>query len=255
MFNFVLKTNTNKKQTQFMAKSVLHLAESRGMSNFGWLFSTHTFSFGDYYDPDRIHFGALRVINDDIVAPGKGFGSHQHSNMEIITIPLEGDLEHKDSMNNVSFIRNGDIQVISAGMGIYHSEYNKNKDRSVRFLQIWVLPNQKNVLTRYDQKTLDRSKSINQLQQILSPDETDEGVWIYQDTWFHSGKLDAGVSLEYRLKNIKDGVYIFVLQGDVEVNDQKLKTRDGYRIWEVEQFNITALSDCEILLMEVPMIV
>jgi len=238
-----------------MAKSILHMAESRGMSNFGWLFSRHTFSFGDYYDPDRIHFGALRVINDDIVAPGKGFGSHQHSNMEIITIPIDGDLEHKDSMNNVSIIQNGDIQVISAGMGIYHSEYNKNKDRSVKFLQIWVLPNQKNVLTRYDQKTLDVTKRINQLQQILSPDETDQGVWIYQDAWFHMGKLDAGVSLDYRLKNIKDGVYVFVLYGEVEVNGQVLNDRDGFGVWEIEILNINSHRDCEILLMEVPMIV
>jgi len=238
-----------------MAKSVLHRADSRGMSNFGWLFSRHTFSFGEYYDPERIHFGALRVINDDIVAPGKGFGSHQHSNMEIISIPLDGDLEHKDSMNNVSVIRNGDIQVISAGVGIYHSEYNKNKDRSVKFLQIWVLPNQKNVVTRYEQKTLDISRRINQLHQILAPDETDQGVWIYQDAWFHMGKLDAGISLDYRLKNIKDGVYVFVLEGDVKVNDQELNARDGFGMWEVEIVSIHALSDCELLLMEVPMIV
>ena len=193
-----------------MVNSILHKAETRGDADHGWLHSRHTFSFANYYDPERVNFGMLRVLNDDIVSAGRGFGSHPHDNMEIISIPLEGDLEHKDSMGNVSVIKHGDVQVMSAGTGITHSEYNKNKDKPVKFLQIWVFPNLRNVTPRYDQITLTQSERHNKLQQILSPDPDDAGVWIYQNAWFHLGQFDKGFSADYNIKLNGNGVYAFI---------------------------------------------
>jgi len=173
--------------------------------------------------------------------------------MEIVSIPLEGDLEHKDSMGNVSVIRHRDVQVMSAGRGITHSEYNKNKDRRVKFLQIWVFPNRKNVKPRYDQITLNIDDRHNRFQQILSPNPDDEGVWIYQNAWFHLGKFDKGFSADYTLKAKGNGVYAFILSGKVAINDQELASRDGLGIWDVEKITIKADSEAEFLLMEVPM--
>ena len=183
------------------ANTVLHKANSRGHANHGWLNSYHSFSFASYYEPDRMNFGLLRVLNDDTVAPGMGFGTHPHHNMEIISIPLSGDLEHKDSMGTQEVIREGDIQVMSAGTGIQHSEYNANKDREVKFLQIWIFPNQQGVTPRYDQISLDLEQQKNQLQQVLSPNPDDQGVWIHQNAWFHMGYLNAGTQLSYALKD------------------------------------------------------
>jgi redox-sensitive bicupin YhaK (pirin superfamily) len=242
--------NTNSK---IMANTILHKAETRGNANHGWLNSYHTFSFANYYNPERMHFGVLRVLNDDTVQAGMGFGTHPHDNMEIISIPLEGDLEHKDSMGNVAVIRNGDIQVMSAGTGIYHSEYNKNKENLVKFLQIWVFPNQKNVTPRYDQITLNLEDRHNKLQQILSPNPDDAGVWIHQNAWFHLGTLDKGFSTNYKVNLAGNGVYAFVLSGNVTLNGQTLGPRDGYGIWNIDQFDLQADSNAEILLMEVPM--
>ncbi|WP_291403983.1 pirin family protein [Daejeonella sp.] len=234
-------------------KTVVHKSDTRGNANHGWLHSRHTFSFAGYYDPQRMNFGVLRVLNDDIVAGGMGFGAHPHDNMEIISIPLEGDLEHKDSMGNKTVIRNGDIQVMSAGTGITHSEYNKNADKEVKFLQIWMFPNKGNVEPRYDQITLNLEDRHNKLQQILSPNPEDEGVWVHQNAWFHLGKLDEGFSTEYQIKGAGNGVYAFILNGDISINDQKLNSRDGFGIWETDKFTISANSNAEILLMEVPM--
>jgi quercetin 2,3-dioxygenase len=236
-----------------MLNSVLHKSETRGDANHGWLHSRHTFSFADYYDPERVHFGMLRVLNDDIVKAGMGFGTHPHDNMEIISIPLEGDLEHKDSMENVSVIKHGDVQVMSAGTGITHSEYNRNKDRLVKFLQIWVFPNKKNVKPRYDQITLNPADRHNKLQQILSPSPDDAGVWIYQNAWFHLGQFDKGFSADYNIKEKGNGVYIFILSGNVTVDNQELKSRDGFGIWDVDKLSVKADTDSEFLLMEVPM--
>jgi redox-sensitive bicupin YhaK (pirin superfamily) len=236
-----------------MVNSILHRSDSRGDANHGWLHSRHTFSFADYYDPERVNFGTLRVLNDDIVEAGMGFGTHPHENMEIISLPLEGDLEHKDSMGNISVIKQGDIQVMSAGSGITHSEYNKNKDRLVKFLQIWVFPNRKNVEPRYDQITLNDSDRHNKLQQILSPYPGDEGVWIYQNAWFHLGKFDKGFVTDYKIKAKGNGIYSFVLSGDLTINNQDLKSRDGFGILDIEKISIKAVNDAELLLMEVPM--
>jgi hypothetical protein len=236
-----------------MSNTILHKADTRGHANHGWLNSMHTFSFANYYNPDRVHFGALRVLNDDTVEAGMGFGRHPHDNMEIISIPLEGDLEHTDSMGNVAVIKNGDIQVMSAGTGIFHSEYNKNKDRRVKFLQIWVFPDKKNVAPRYDQITLHSEDRHNRFQQILSPNKDDEGVWIHQNAWFHLGKFDKGYTAEYVLKARGNGVYAFVLNGDVTIDGQPLQPRDGFGIWDTEKIQVTADTDAEFLLMEIPM--
>lgn len=238
-----------------MANTVLHKAATRGHANHGWLDSYHSFSFANYYNPERIHFGALRVLNDDTVSAGRGFGKHPHDNMEIVSIPLEGDLQHEDSMGNVAVIRKGDIQAMSAGTGIFHSEYNKNKDELVKFLQIWIFPNKKNVEPRYSQVTLNAGDRHNQLQEVLSPNPDGAGVWIHQDAWFHLGKLDKDFSTDYMIRKKGNGVYAFVLNGDVTIDGQQLNARDGFGVWDTDKINVKADSDAEILLMEVPMTV
>jgi len=242
--------------TTIMASTVLHKADTRGHANHGWLDSHHTFSFANYYNPDRMHFGVLRVLNDDRVDAGMGFGTHPHDNMEIISIPLEGDLEHKDSMGNTTVIKHGDIQVMSAGTGIQHSEYNRNKDRLTKFLQIWVFPNKKNVTPRYDQITLDLKDRHNKFQQILSPNADDAGVWIHQDAWFHLGKFDDAFKTSYKVKRAGNGVYAFMLKGKATINGQELNERDGLGMWDLDSFDVVSnLADTEILLMDVPMTV
>jgi hypothetical protein len=237
-----------------MTKTVLHRSATRGQANHGWLNARHTFSFASYYDPNRMNFGVLRVLNDDQVAEGRGFGTHPHDNMEIITIPLEGDLEHKDSMGNSSVIRYGDVQVMSAGTGIQHSEFNPNKDKPLKLLQIWVFPNKRNVSPRYDQITLNMNERHNKLQQVLSPSPEDEGVWIHQDAWFHLGKFDKDFTAEYEIKKNGNGIYAFVIRGAVKIEGELLNERDGLGIWETDNLSIQSVQEgTEILLMEVPM--
>lgn len=237
-----------------MANTVLHKAATRGHANHGWLNSYHTFSFAGYYNPERMNFGVLRVLNDDTVDGGMGFGTHPHDNMEIISIPLEGDLEHKDSMGTTAVIKHGDIQAMSAGTGIYHSEYNKNAGQAVKFLQIWVLPNQKNVEPRYDQISLNIADRHNHFQQILSPNKDDAGIWIHQDVWFSLGKFDKDFKTDYQIKQKSNGIYAFVIKGDVSINGQALNERDGFGIWDIESIHVEANSNgTEVLLMDVPM--
>ena len=236
-----------------MENTVLHRAGSRGHANHGWLNSYHTFSFANYYNPDRMHFGALRVLNDDEVQAGMGFGKHPHDNMEIISIPLEGDLEHRDSMGNVATIRRGDIQVMSAGTGITHSEYNKNKDQKVKFLQIWIIPGKKNVTPRYGQVTLKEKDRHNRLQEVVSPGPDGDGTWIYQNAWLHMGKFDKGASANYTLKMKENGVYVFVLEGNIKINGTELGTRDGFGTWNTSSVRLEASDEAEVLLIEVPM--
>ena len=237
-----------------MANQLIHKAATRGHADHGWLRTNHTFSFADYYNPERVHFGALRVLNDDYIAGGMGFGTHPHDNMEIITIPLEGDLEHKDSMGNGTVIKHGDVQVMSAGTGITHSEFNHNKPKPVQLLQIWVFPNKRNVTPRYDQITLDVNERRNKLQQILSPNSDDEGVWIHQDAWFHIGRFDQNFETTYTWKKQGNGVYVFVIKGNITVNGTALNERDGSGIWNTDSMSIQANSaDAELLIIEVPM--
>ena len=213
-------------------KTILHKSTTRGHANHGWLNTYQTFSFAGYYDPQRIHFGALRVLNDDTVAGGQGFGTHPHDNMEIVSIPLAGSLRHKDSMGNTTVITEGEVQVMSAGTGVYHSEHNNSATHEVRFLQIWVFPETKNVTPRYDQITLKDIAKHNSFYQILSPNPDDEGVWVHQQAWFHLGSFDKGVSSEYSLKKEDNGLYVFVLEGELEVGGQLLSRRDGMGITE-----------------------
>jgi redox-sensitive bicupin YhaK (pirin superfamily) len=238
-----------------MAQTTLHKANSRGAADHGWLKSFQTFSFANYYNTDRIQFGALRVLNDDHVDGGKGFGEHPHDNMEIISIALEGSLQHEDSMGNVAVIEPGEIQAMSAGTGIYHKEFNKQGDKAVNFLQIWVFPNQRNVKPRYDQQKFDLNGQPNQFVQILSPNADDEGVWIYQDAWFNMGRFTEDTTLNYSLNKKGNGVYIFVLKGTITVNDQNVEVKDGFGIWDTDQFLVKASKGAEVLLMEVPMAV
>lgn len=236
-------------------KQILHKANTRGHADHGWLNSWHTFSFAGYYDPERIHFGALRVLNDDTVAGGMGFGKHPHDNMEIISIPLEGALEHGDSMGNVGIIRKGDVQAMSAGTGIIHSEKNANADQEVKFLQIWVFPNRKSVTPRYDQKNFSEDEKHNKLLTVVSPvNSNDGGIQIHQDAWFHLTRLDAGVSVDYEMKKPGNGLYVFMIEGDAAINGIELNRRDGLGLSEFTQATIKANSNAEILLMEVPML-
>lgn len=236
-----------------MAKTILHKAATRGHADHGWLNSHHTFSFANYYHPERMQFGALRVLNDDIVAGGRGFDAHPHDNMEIISIPLEGALEHKDNLGNTVITKAGEIQVMSTGTGVFHSEYNANTDIPAHFLQIWLFPNQLNVTPRYDQVTIETGKR-NLLQQLISPDQTGEGTWLYQDAWFHMGSFEKGGSVTYNVKKQGNGVYFFVVKGKFTVNGQELDSRDGYGVEDVTSFNITSLEDDgRILVMDVPL--
>ena len=236
-----------------MTNYILHEANTRGHANHGWLNAFHSFSFANWRNPDRDNFGVLRVLNDDTVAAGMGFGTHGHDNMEIITIPLEGDLAHKDSMGNAETIRTGDIQVMSAGTGIKHSEFNPNKNLQTKLLQIWLFPKQRNVLPRYQQISLNPLDSKNKLQQILSPNPDDEGVWIHQDAWFHLGDFDSEVTTTYIRKKAGNGLYIFIISGSINVDNQTLQEKDGLGITDFETIDIKAITNSKFLLMEIPM--
>ncbi|MDA3893383.1 MAG: pirin family protein [Salinivirgaceae bacterium] len=234
-------------------KTIIHKADSRGFADHGWLKANHTFSFANYYDAERMHFGVLRVLNDDIIAPEMGFGEHPHDNMEIITIPLEGSIEHKDSMGNSSVIKAGEIQVMSAGTGVFHSEFNASKSEELNLFQIWVFTDNKNAEPRYDQQSLKDLEKKDELFQILSPNEGDEGVWIYQNAWFSMGNLSAGWHGEYKIKLPDNGIYLMVIEGEVDVNGVQLNKRDGMGISETDKIEITCMKDSKILIMDIPM--
>ena len=234
-------------------KTIYHAADSRGDANHGWLKSKHTFSFANYHNPERMGFGALRVINDDFVIAGQGFGKHSHRDMEIISIPLSGKLGHGDNIGNNGIIETGEIQVMSAGTGITHSEMNGDDKEDVKFLQIWVIPNKMNVEPRYQQVRMDDILKPNEFNQVLSPNSDDAGVWIHQDAWFSMGDFDKGITQIYELKNPNNGVYIFVISGKVVVNGNTLDTRDGLGVWDTKSFTMDVIEDAKVLLMEVPM--
>ena len=234
-------------------KTIYHAADSRGHANHGWLKSKHTFSFANYHNPERMGFGALRVINDDFVIGGQGFGKHTHRDMEIISIPLSGKLGHGDNIGNEGVIETGEIQVMSAGTGITHSEMNGDINEAVKFLQIWVIPNKMNVEPRYQQVRMDEMLQPNQFNQVLSPNPDDAGVWIHQNAWFNMGNFDKGQTETYQLNDPKNGVYILVLEGKVTVNGNTLNTRDGLGVWDTKNFTMDVEDDAQVLLMEVPM--
>lgn len=256
------KTVANKEQVGFnhlpnkeikTMKTVLHKANTRGHANHGWLEVNHSFSFANYYNPDRMSFGVLRVLNDDKIAPEKGFGTHPHNNMEIITIPLEGDLKHKDNMGNGAVIKYGDVQAMSAGSGIYHSEFNASNDKDVRLLQLWIFPKKKNVTPRYDQISIRDLKKDNSFYQVLSPNSDDDGVWIHQDAWFHIGEFEPNKKDSYTINKEGNGVYAFILKGNVEIEGQALERRDGFGIWDTDTIQFKSITKSKVLLIEVPM--
>ena len=235
-------------------KTVFHPSSQRGKANHGWLNSRHSFSFANYHDSSKMNFGLLRVLNDDVVSGGQGFGQHPHENMEIISIPLSGDLKHEDSMGNKTVIREGEIQVMSAGTGIFHSEYNANKEQAVEFLQIWIFPRSQDIPPRYDQTELNDLHLANTLHQVLSPNPSDQGVWIHQDAWFHIGTFDEVIETVYPIKKEGNGIYAFVLEGSFDINGQRLEKRDALGIWETLELSIHSLDlNSRLLLIDVPM--
>lgn len=236
-------------------KKIIHRAEHRGHANHGWLNAKHSFSFAQWFDPNKIQFGALRVLNDDEVAPGMGFGKHPHENMEIITLVQEGALKHQDSMGNGSTIQPGDVQVMSAGTGVFHSEMNASADDAVRLFQIWVFPDKQQVKPRYDQKHFEAAGRKNQWQEIIKPDTQDTGdaIFIHQQAWFNLADIETGKVLNYTSRRNENGIYLFVIDGNVEIAGEKLKHRDAIGLSEFETLEITALSPARILVMDIPM--
>jgi len=234
-------------------KIVLHKADSRGVAEHGWLHSRHTFSFAQYFDPKRMGFGTLRVINDDIVEPGAGFGTHSHDNMEIVSVPLAGSLRHQDSMGNTHVIRMGEVQIMSAGTGIAHSEYNASDTDPVNFLQIWVLPKQQNIEPRYGQKEFSAGERNNDFKTVIAPDSGNGALWINQDAWFSLGDFTAGHSGSYKLKADGNGIYVFVIEGEADTAGVRMSRRDGMSIVESGEFDIEAIADSQLLIIEVPL--
>jgi redox-sensitive bicupin YhaK (pirin superfamily) len=234
-------------------KLKLHIADTRGVAEHDWLSSRHTFSFAGYHNPERMRFGLLREINDDVVQPGMGFGTHLHDDMEIISIPLAGKLRHRDSMGHTQNITVGEVQIMSAGTGITHSEYNGSESEFVNFLQIWVFPEKRGIEPHYDQKLFSVDGRQGRLQNIVSPDQNDGGVWINQQSWFWLGDFKAGQSDIYPIKKSGNGVYIFALEGMVSVASQQLECRDGIGVEGTETVDIKATENCHLLVIDVPL--
>jgi len=234
-------------------KKIIHKAESRGYFDFGWLKTNHTFSFGNYYDPERVNFGTLRVLNDDIVAAGEGFGTHPHNDMEIVSIPLLGALAHKDSTGTEKAIVPNEVQVMSAGTGILHSEYNHSKENETNFLQIWIFPDKKGHEPRYNQKSFDPEDRKNKLQFVVTPEKKDNNLWLNQDAYFALVDLEKDKSINYKIHTKGNGVYLFTIEGMISVGDEVLAKRDGIGIWEVDSLTVSAKQDAKLLFMEVPM--
>ena len=234
-------------------KTIFHSADERGHADHGWLKSFHSFSFAGYHNPEKMHFGALRVLNDDTVAPGMGFGEHPHDNMEIISVILKGSLEHKDNMGNSSIIRAGEVQVMSAGTGITHSEFNASKTEEVQFLQIWIYSAEKNIEPRYKQKTFDSGFRKNRLDFIAAPIDLDEAIWINQNSYVALGRYNRGINANYKLKQKGNGVYVFVISGQITIAGKTLSDRDAMSIWETDKVSFIPATESEILLIEVTM--
>jgi redox-sensitive bicupin YhaK (pirin superfamily) len=234
-------------------KKIIHKADSRGYADHGWLKSRHSFSFANYYDPKRIQFGLLRVLNDDIVEGGMGFGTHPHDNMEIVSIPLKGDLAHRDSAGHHQVIRSGDVQIMSAGSGIAHSEYNHSEDLEVNFLQIWVFPKERNIQPRYEQKTFPVNERHNRFLTVVSPEKADEALWINQDAFFSLGRFDEGQNTAYTIRRKKNGIYLFVIEGQIAIDGNELVRRDAVGVTESETLQLKVMEPSEILILDVPM--
>jgi redox-sensitive bicupin YhaK (pirin superfamily) len=234
-------------------KTILYKASERGAADHGWLNAKHYFSFAGYYDPQKVHFGLLRVLNDDIVAGGGGFPTHPHDNMEIVTIPFTGALQHKDSTGGNGLIKSGDVQIMSAGTGVQHSEFNASKTEAVNLFQLWVFPKKKNITPRYDQRNFSTTDRINKWKFVVSPNETDNGLWINQDARFALTKLEAGKELTYNNAFKGNGVFLVVINGFAKVNGVELSKRDALGIYDTDSFTVTTTEDTELLAVEIPM--
>jgi redox-sensitive bicupin YhaK (pirin superfamily) len=232
-------------------KKIIHRAKDRGIQDHGWLKAAHSFSFANYHDPGKMHFGLLRVLNDDIVAPGLGFGTHGHDNMEIVTIPLEGILAHKDSLGSEGSIKPGEVQIMSAGTGIRHSEYNGSSTEEVNLLQIWVLPKERNIEPRYDQRSFE--DVAEGFKTLVSPDKSDDAMWINQDAFFTLGNFTAGKVASYTVKFPGNGAYVFMIEGSAAIDDFVLNKRDAAGIYDTDKFDVTFKEDTKVLIIEVPM--
>jgi redox-sensitive bicupin YhaK (pirin superfamily) len=238
-------------------KTIIHKAADRGFANHGWLQANHSFSFASWYNPERVHFGALRVLNDDIIAPKMGFGTHPHDNMEIITIPLKGVLKHRDNMNDDwQPVVPGEVQVMSAGTGVQHSEINGSADEHLSLFQIWIIPQKRNVAPRYDQKTFSAEDRKGKLQALVTSfeDADKESLKIHQDAKLSRIDLSDGQTFEYNLKSKNHGVYIMNISGNVEINNKIIETRDAVGVSETDNFSIYSKEESELLFIEVPMI-
>jgi len=232
----------------------IHKAATRGYADHGWLKAKHTFSFASYYDESRIHFGLLRVLNDDIVEPAMGFGTHPHDNMEIVTIPLQGALEHKDSMGHIEVLKPGEIQIMSAGSGLRHSEYNHSKTELVNLLQIWVFPEVRDIEPRYDQRVFDDEGKKNKFQTLVSPDkENKDTMWINQNAYFSLAKIDGGKDINYKVNSEGNGVYMFIIEGEILMDEQVFERRDGVGIENTDSISIHANKESYVLAIEIPM--
>lgn len=236
-------------------KQIFYPANERGTNDLGWLKAKFSFSFASYYNPEKVHFGALRVLNDDIIAGGTGFGRHPHDNMEIITIPLSGALEHKDSMGNEGVISAGEVQVMSAGAGVEHSEYNHSKSEAANTLQIWLFPKVRNIQPRYDQKNFKDKLKLNELTTLVSPDKSNnQALWINQDATFSMGDFEAKKQINYPIKHPGNGVYLFVIEGSVKINGQFLNKRDALGVYDTSSIVIDTEAESRLLIMDVPML-
>lgn len=234
-------------------KKILYPTDERGTANFGWLKAKYSFSFARYYDPKKIHFGLLRVLNDDIIEPGKGFGEHPHDNMEIVSIPLQGQLAHKDSQGHEEVIRPNEVQIMSAGTGIVHSEYNYSQEEIVNLLQVWIFPKEKNIAPRYDQKTNEPKERKNKWQQLVSPEKNNGSLWINQDAYFSRSTSSENSQITYKIKSKNNGIYLFLVEGEIEVDGKILNKRDAIGIYETDQIQIISKKESDILIIEIPM--
>lgn len=234
-------------------KKIYYPANERGYNDIGWLKANFSFSFGPYYNPEKIHFGALRVLNDDIIKGGAGFGTHPHDNMEIVTIPISGALEHKDSMGSVGVIHSGEVQIMSAGTGVTHSEYNHSKTEDANTLQIWLFPKERNIKPRYGQKNFNGVLKLNQLTTLISPDKNADTLWINQDAVFSMGDFDAGQEINYDIKIPGNGLYIFVIDGVAKIGGQVLNKRDALGVYDFSSLTIQSEAQSRLLLIEIPM--
>ncbi|MEJ2616017.1 MAG: pirin family protein [Ignavibacteriaceae bacterium] len=234
-------------------KTIIHKANERGTAEFGWLHSRHSFSFGRYYNPEKMGFGLLRVLNDDIVEPGEGFGKHPHDNMEIISIVLDGELEHKDSTGTGSVIKAGDVQVMSAGSGITHSEFNHSNEKKVNFLQLWIIPNERNIKPRYDQKYFSPEERKNKIKTVVSGIEPETVLSIHQNAAISLGNFEKGKEVNYKIKYPGNGAYLFILNGNVKLNSDTIAGRDAIGITDAEDFSFHTESDTVLVIIDVPM--